>query len=573
MDFTDLYLDTVSKNSTLYGKMYAENELSEFERIECREDVMNGQVAIYHAQEMLYDMIRIQETNVYGEAIGGIFITIVALVKKAILFLLKIFVGVKGMLLLLLVGVLGVAMSKKSSTVTVGGGGGGGGGGSPSKTPKEILERLKKITMPSEKVIVEATIKTTNSLLSKDMSPSKNISYSSFLENSPVAYIDKSEFKKLEKYVNEFKNKMENSSSYGGYDLIYAAAVDTVFSYDVYMTLSLYVQNMSVMELSVYSDKAQEIVKKSADCMNGMKEISDDVAEVTKKFINSITLTSQVMASSGDSKRDIENQMKKEMELSDKNLLELLGRCRLNNPKAIYPKDLTVLNAMADAFDIKLSYAKSLNELKMSLNNVIVGNDGHLEKFDVIINNAVYSEMINFIEQLTDHNVYSNKKLDKEAIQKAVKVLTDVSKELQSLTDDLAKTSNDKQIPKERQAHINKYLSYSIASTTALFNVLKFLDVLRPNAGFENMMALLQKDVTTIVSDIILEKSLKDVGLTKEDIKSVSLEQSNDIAQSMHNQMNQLFEQQVIQENVRQFNEDSLRMQEQMNQSMMMNMF
>lgn len=570
MDFTDLYLDTVSKNSTLYGKMYAENELSEFERIECREDVMNGQVAIYHAQEMLYDMIRIQETNVYGEAIGGIFITIVALVKKAILFLLKIFVGVKGMLLLLLVGVLDVAMSKKSSTVTVGG---GGGGGSTSKTPKEILERLKKITMPSEKVIVEATIKTTNSLLSKDMSPSKNISYSSFLENSPVAYIDKSEFKKLEKYVSEFKNKMENSSSYGGYDLIYAAAVDTVFSYDIYMTLSLYVQNMSVMELSVYSDKAQEIVKKSADCMNGMKEISDDVAEVTKKFINSITLTSQVMASSGDSKRDIENQMKKEMELSDKNHLELLGRCRLNNPKAIYPKDLTVLNAMADAFDIKVSYAKSLSELKMSLNNVIVGNDGHLEKFDVIVNNAVYSEMISFIEELTDHTIYSNKKLDKEAIQKAVKVLTDVSKELQSLTDDLAKTSNDKQIPKERQAHINKYLSYSIASTTALFNVLKFLDVLRPNAGFENMMALLQKDVTTIVSDIILEKSLKDVGLTKEDIKSVSLEQSNDIAQSMHNQMNQLFEQQVIQENVRQFNEDSLRMQEQINQSMMMNMF
>ena len=122
MCFTDLYLDAINENDTSYEKLYAENELSEFEKIEYREDVMNGQVAIYHAQEMLYDMMRMQETNIYGEAIGGLFVAIVAMVKKAVLFLLKIFVGVKGMLLILLVGVIGAAMSKKSSSVTVSGG-------------------------------------------------------------------------------------------------------------------------------------------------------------------------------------------------------------------------------------------------------------------------------------------------------------------------------------------------------------------------------------------------------------------------------------------------------------------
>ena len=246
MSFTDLYLDTVIENNSLYGKMYAESELTEFEKIECREDIMNGQVAIYHAQEMLYDMIRMQETNVYGEAVGGLFVAIAALIKKAVLFLLKIFVGVKGMLLLLLIGVIGVAMSKKSSAVSVSGG--GGGGGSSSNKSKEILEKLKKVEMPSQKTIIEAGIKTANSLLEKDMSPSKKISYSSFLADSPVAYIDKNEFKKLDKYVSVFKNKMASSDEYGGYDLICAAAIDTALNYDIYMALSLYIQNMSIFE-------------------------------------------------------------------------------------------------------------------------------------------------------------------------------------------------------------------------------------------------------------------------------------------------------------------------------------
>lgn len=571
MSFTDLYLDTVIENNSLYGKMYAESELTEFEKIECREDIMNGQVAIYHAQEMLYDMIRMQETNVYGEAVGGLFVAIAALIKKAVLFLLKIFVGVKGMLLLLLIGVIGVAMSKKSSAVSVSGG--GGGGGSSSNKSKEILEKLKKVEMPSQKTIIEAGIKTANSLLEKDMSPSKKISYSSFLADSPVAYIDKNEFKKLDKYVSVFKNKMASSDEYGGYDLICAAAIDTALNYDIYMALSLYIQNMSIFELSVYSDKAEEIGKKIADCMNNMGDASKVVSETSEKFINSITLGSRVAKNTGRSQEEVDKRLQKEMELSDKNLLELLTRSRFRNPRSVFPKDLTALNAMADAFDIKVSHAKSLSELKMSINNIVMGEDGHLENVDVIINNAIFSEMLNFVDELVNSPVYSDFDLDKEAVQKTVKVLTDTGKELQSLTDDLAKTSGDKTLPKDRQVHINTYLGYSIASTTALFNVLKFFDVLKPNKGFFAMMDLLQEDVSRIVTEEVLGKALKEAGLTEADLKSIKSEDSTNLSQSMHEQMNRLFEQQVIQENVRQFNDDQLRMQDQINQSMMMNMF
>ena len=574
MSFTDLYLDTVIENNSLYGKMYAENELTEFEKIECREDIMNGQVAIYHAQEMLYDMVRMQETNVYGEAVGGLFVAIIAIVKKAILFLLKIFVGVKGMLLLLLIGVLGAAMAKKSSAVTVSGGGGGGGGGSSSLS-KDILAKLKKVNLPSEKAMVEIAIKTVNSLLEKDMSPSKNVSYSSFLANSPMAYIEKSEFKKLGKYIDVFKKKMENSDKYGGYDLIYATAVDTVTNYDIYMALSLYVQNTSIHELAMYTDRAKEIDKKIISCMNDMGDASKVVNETSKKFIENLTwVTSNVLQhEGGHSAEEIAEQTRKDTELSDKNLLELLDRTRLRNPGAVFPKDLSVLNAMADAFDIKVSYAKSLSELKLSVNSIIVGNDGHLENVDVIINNAVYSEMTNFIATLLEHPVYSNFELDKEAVQKAVKVLTDTGKELQSLTDDLAKSSTEKQLPKDRQVHINTYLGYSIASTTALFNVLKMFDTMKPNSGFEAMVKLLQHDLAVIVGTEVLGTALKDAGLTENDLKNISTGDSTNLAQQMHQQMNQLIEQQVIQENVRQFNDDQLRMQDQINQSMMMNMF
>ena len=569
MSFTDVYLDSISENNTSYKKLYAENELNEFEKIECREDIVNGQIAIYHAQEMLYDMMRIQETNIYGEAIGGLFVAIVALIKKAVLFLLKIFVGVKGMLLLLLIGVLGAAMSKKSSSVSVGG---GCEGGSPSNKPKEILEKLKKVSMPSQKTIVEAGIKTANSLLAKDMSPSKKVSYSSLLANSPIPYIDKSEFKKLDKYISVFKDKMENSDKYSGYDLVCAAAVDTMTNYDIYMALSLYIQNVSIFELSAYSDKVDEIGKKIADSMNNMGEASDAVAETSKNFIESITLMSKAMQKGNRSKEEIDVQMKKDMELSDKNLLKLLERARLRNPRAVYPKDLTVLNAMADAFDIKVSYAKSLSELKMSINNIIISEDGNLEGVDIMVNNAIYSEMMRCIEEITSGIAYSNFELDKEAVQKTVKVLTDTGKELQSLTDDLAKTSGDNTLPKDRQVHINNYLGYSIAATTALFNVLKFFDIIKPNKGFEAMMELLQEDVSRIVTEEILGKALKEAGLTEDDLKDIKAGDSTNLAQSMREQMNRLFEQQVIQENIRQFNDDALKMQDQINQSMIMNM-
>ena len=565
MCFIDLYLDSISENNASYKKLYAENELSEFEKIECREDVMNGQVAIYHAQEMLYDMMRMQETNIYGEAIGGLFVAIVAMVKKAVLFLLKIFVGVKGMLLILLVGVIGAAMSKKSSSITI-----SGGGGSSSNRPKEILEKLKKVEMPSQKVIVEAGIKTINSLLDKDMSPIKKVSYSSFLANSPMAYIDKSEFKKLDKYISVFKNNMENSDKYAGYDLICTAAVDTMTNYDIYMALSLYIQNVSIFELAAYSDKANEIGKKISDCMNNMGEASDAVAETSKNFIESITLMSRAMESNNRSKEEIDTQMRKDTELSDKNLLKLLERARLRNSRAVYPKNLSVLNAMADAFDIKVSYAKSLSELKMSINNIIVSEDGYLEGIEVMMNNSVYSEMMRFIEELTSQVVYSNFELDKEAVQKTVKVLTDTGKELQSLTDDLAKTLEGNTLPKDRQIHINTYLGYSIASTTALLNVLKFFDILKPNKGFEAMVTLLQEDTSNIVMEEVLGKALKESGLTEDDLKNIKTEDSANLAQSMYEQMNRLFEQQVIQENIRQFNDDALKMQDQINQSMIM---
>lgn len=81
----------------------------------------------------------------YAESVGGIFVALIAFIKKAILIILKMVLGIKGLLLLVVIGLIMYFRRKKGNGISFGGG--GGGGGSSSSTPKlkirsELMDKV-----------------------------------------------------------------------------------------------------------------------------------------------------------------------------------------------------------------------------------------------------------------------------------------------------------------------------------------------------------------------------------------------------------------------------------------------
>lgn len=88
----------------------------------------------------------------YAESVGGIFVALIAFIKKAILIILKMVLGIKGLLLLVIIGLIMYFRRKKGNGISFGG---GGGGGSSSSTPK-----LKIRSELMNKVFEGATLST-----------------------------------------------------------------------------------------------------------------------------------------------------------------------------------------------------------------------------------------------------------------------------------------------------------------------------------------------------------------------------------------------------------------------------
>lgn len=85
------------------------------------------------------------EYNVYAEAAGFIGM-IIAFLKTAITFILKLFLGFKGLAIAIIVGLVGYIIKMSMKKESSGGGGGGGGG---SSTPVSV-------TIPNEVKVAEA---------------------------------------------------------------------------------------------------------------------------------------------------------------------------------------------------------------------------------------------------------------------------------------------------------------------------------------------------------------------------------------------------------------------------------
>ena len=130
---------------------------NDFESIDDYQYYAESQIAINNMNITLELLDKQMEYNVYAEAAGFIGM-IIAFFKTAITFMLKLFLGFKGLAIAIIVGLVGyiikMSMKKESS-----GGGGGGGGGSSTPVSVTIPNEVKVAESKAEevqKVIEEA---------------------------------------------------------------------------------------------------------------------------------------------------------------------------------------------------------------------------------------------------------------------------------------------------------------------------------------------------------------------------------------------------------------------------------
>lgn len=109
--------------------------------------ICEGYMALEEGRVML-EMYQRRET-MYAESVGGIFVALLVFIKKAILIILKMVLGIKGLLLLVVIGLIMYFRKRKKSGISF------GGGGSSSSTPK-----LKIKSELMNKVFEGATLST-----------------------------------------------------------------------------------------------------------------------------------------------------------------------------------------------------------------------------------------------------------------------------------------------------------------------------------------------------------------------------------------------------------------------------
>ena len=131
---------------------------SDFENIDDYQYYAESQIAINNINITLDLLDKQMEYNVYGEAAGFIGM-IIAFFKTAITFILKLFLGFKGLAITILVGLIGYIIKISTKKDSSSGGGGGGGGGSSTPVSVTIPNEVKVAESKAEEIqkVIEET--------------------------------------------------------------------------------------------------------------------------------------------------------------------------------------------------------------------------------------------------------------------------------------------------------------------------------------------------------------------------------------------------------------------------------
>lgn len=151
-NFLDIYFDSTSETNAKKIdideiNLYTESIYSP----DYNADIIECKLAMFEFQNHI--QLIDDSYTYYAEAVGGFVMALIAFIKKGFAFLLKMLLGLKGLLVVAILGGIGYLiyrLTKGDKIETSGGGGGGGGSSSPKKSeqskeiPKEDDIKVKE---------------------------------------------------------------------------------------------------------------------------------------------------------------------------------------------------------------------------------------------------------------------------------------------------------------------------------------------------------------------------------------------------------------------------------------------
>ena len=196
MSIVDLYIEMEQDKEK--PKIYAESEYNE----NYTSEVYEGVSASYQIDALMAQYDIDKKYNLYGESVGALFGGFLAFGKKIILLVLKMLLGIKGIILGVIIAAAVYIMKRRDSgNKTSYSGGGGGGGGSSSK--KESSNTEKKIT-PEE---------AEENLIKEIQESTNDVAYVEPLKLGVSGETIKAKVKPIKRERKRQKNKFKNTTT------------------------------------------------------------------------------------------------------------------------------------------------------------------------------------------------------------------------------------------------------------------------------------------------------------------------------------------------------------------------
>lgn len=342
----DLYIDSIER----YNKQ-EEAALELYSEADFALEIYEGKLAMYQLKDLLD---RYTDINLYSESVGGIFAAIASFIKSAVVFIMKLFLSTKGVILILVGAVIAflIGKAKKSMVVSTGGGGGGGGGSSSSSS--------------SDFNVVDYI----NNCLANDESPSKKVKYSDILKQHPLFLPDDNDLEKFGKAIDKIESLVSKKAPAGEVTSV-SLVGDVVAHYGEFMGSTVALQAFTTTLLDDISNKKTYAKDMYEKVRSALLEMSPEFRK-TVDFYKDYVQTKVDVEMTGYS---MKNRDKKyiDAETSSKMIFDAVA----DTIKGDYGiKSLDALKDLAEIYDLKFMPVSDAKTAKIKLHGYLFFKEG-----------------------------------------------------------------------------------------------------------------------------------------------------------------------------------------------------
>lgn len=467
-NIVNLYMESVADIDSNSSR-HRDIEIPEVDEME----IYGSYMALEEGRVML-EMYQRREI-MYAESVGGIFVALLAFIKKAILIILKMVLGIKGLLLLVIVGLIMYFRKKKGDRVSFG----GGGGGSSSPSTRQITTAGRIVRDVSAKVL-------------------QGSKYNNLSE--PIVLVDSSDY---DNAVKEY-NKIMGTQTGAGYPLfVFNTAISAqkllLINTAIQSHVNNYIRNQSVM--TGFTDKSLD---------NNMKEIYNELKD---DFPNEVSAVREMNVDFGN--RGSVSELQK----------SLNGMIASVYGKAEYPKDIFMYGDLSKILNLKTKSYSSLKDA-FTVENIVFDQDA--EDFNTILtvtNKDLESQLELFmvVDKIAKHVAINDNGV--EVIKSKIKNIQDFEKKIQT---SMEKIENDKIIEdKGTIAELNKWTTLAIAMSSSTLNAVRIANVAK-NIVTNPILISLKNEVIAIINDKIktIDPNANPIRYIREDKNKAALEEA-----------------------------------------------